>query len=303
MSVKRFFRVLFGLALLAVFVYLQYCNYQVAPKILEPEGWHPSATAAPAPTDDTVPVIAQTTPAPEDPSVPPAEPTPTPEPEATPEPTLDPDSPEGRAAALGLPAPPDIDIDSWEFILANEYNAIGEYAPQGPVDLEGQKLDERIIDAMKAMVADTREQNLSVLLASGYRSYADQLYLYNRKKAQYPPDGKDSNGRWIVMPPGTSEHQTGLACDITDRPYEFKDRSLADTAMFQYMSQHCHEFGFIVRYPSDKEDVTGVMYEPWHFRYVGVEAATYIMENGICLEEFVSLYRDIYSADNPPPAE
>ena len=299
MSVKRFFRVLLGLALLAVFVYCLYCNYQVAPKLLEPDTWLPAEETA-APVEESpeplIPdfIVVET-------ESPEAQPTAEPTPEATPEPTADPESPEGRAAALGLPAPPDIDIDSWEFILANDYNSIGEYAPQGPEMLEGQPLDERIIEPMKAMVADTRDQGLSVYLSSGYRSYADQLYLYNRKVAQYPPDGKDSNGRWIVLPPGTSEHQTGLACDITDVYHEFKDRSLENTAMYQYMSQHCQDFGFIVRYPADKEDVTGVMYEPWHFRYVGKEAAAYIMENGICLEEFVSLYRDIYTAENPAP--
>ena len=301
MSVKRFFRVLLGLALLAVFVYCMYCNYQVAPKLLEPEGWLPTVEV-PAPVEETPePVIPDFIPVESESSEP--EPSAEPTPEVTPEPAVDPDSPEGRAAAMGLPAPPEIDIDSWEFILANDYNSIGEYAPQGPEMLEGQPLDSRIIEPMKAMVADTRDQGLSVYLSSGYRSYSDQRYLYNRKVAQYPPDGKDSNGRWIVLPPGTSEHQTGLACDITDVYHEFKDRSLEETAMYQYMSQHCQEFGFIVRYPADKEDVTGVMYEPWHFRYVGVEAAPYIMENGICLEEFVSLYRDIYSAENPAPEE
>ena len=298
MSVKRFFRVLLGLALLAVFVYVQYCNYQVAPKLLEPENWKQAAeTPAPAPESEQ-PVIPDFTPV-ESETVE-AQPTEAPA-EQTPEPTLEPDSPEARAAALGLPAPPEIDIDSWEFILANDYNSIGEYVPQNPTTLEGQTFDERIIEPLRAMVADTRDQGLSVFLSSGYRSYADQRYLYNRKVAQYPPEGKDSNGRWIVLPPGTSEHQTGLACDITDIYYEFKDRNLENTAMYQYMSQHCQEFGFIVRYPADKEEVTGVMYEPWHFRYVGVEAATYIMDNGICLEEFVSLYREIYTADNPAP--
>ena len=295
MSIRRFFRTLLGLILLAAFAYTLFNYYQTSPKHFDPKTTAPVETAAPA--DKPVPKDTES-PSEPAPAETEAEPTEAP-PEATPEPTLDPDSPAGHAAALGLPAPPDIDIDSWEYILANEYNPIGEYAPQGPATLEGQGLDERIVDAMKAMVADTRAQNLSVVLASGYRSYNDQLYLYNRKKAQYPPDGKDSNGKWIVLPPGTSEHQTGLCCDITDRVYEFKDRSLADTAMYQYMSQHCQEFGFIVRYPEDKEEVTGVMYEPWHFRYVGVEAATYIMENGICLEEFVALYRDIGTAEHP----
>ena len=225
MSVKRFFRVLLGLALLAGFVYCLYCNYQVAPKLLEPEGWLPTVEV-PAPVEESPEPASRISP-----------PWTSPSREArahrgarrvTPEPAVDPDSPEGRAAAMGLPAPPEIDIESWEFILANDYNSIGEYAPQGPEMLEGQPLDSRIIEPMKAMVADTRDQGLSVYLSSGYRSYADQRYLYNRKVAQYPPDGKDSNGRWIVLPPGTSEHQTGLACDITDVYHEFKDRSLEE---------------------------------------------------------------------------
>lgn len=301
MSVGRFFRKLFGLVLLAGFVFCCYKTYQVSPKLLEPGTWKTSYLV-----DEQIPVNADPQPvlntpeAVETAQAQPAEqtPAPTPEPEATP--ALDPDSPAGRAAALGLPAPPEIDVDSWEFVLANEYNILGENcAPQGPATLEGKELDERIVEPMKAMIADTRAQNLSVVLSSGYRSYADQRYLFNRKVAQYPPEGKDSNGKWIVLPPGTSEHQTGLGADITDQYYEFKDRSLENTAMYQYMSRHCQEFGFIVRYPADKEDVTGVMYEPWHFRYVGEEAAAYIMENGLCLEEFLSLYREIGTAENP----
>lgn len=91
--------------------------------------------------------------------------------------------------------------------------------------------------------------------------------------------------------PGTSEHQTGLACDITDQYYELKNSSLEDTALYRWMSKHCQDYGFIVRYPKDKEDVTGIIYEPWHFRYVGKEAAGYIMEHDLCLEEFLDLYK------------
>lgn len=92
------------------------------------------------------------------------------------------------------------------------------------------------------------------------------------------------------MPAGCSEHQTGLVCDITDVYYPLKNSSIENTETFKYMSAHCQDFGFILRFPSDKEDVTGVMYEPWHYRYVGIDAAKYIMENGLCLEEFLALY-------------
>ena len=206
-----------------------------------------------------------------------AVPTPSPEPTPTPSPTPTPGPYSDK---------PDIDITSWEYKIANAGNSIGDYTPE-LASLEGQQFDKRIVDAMKKFVAAARAQGLTVCLSSGYRSYDEQNYLYQRKVAQY---GEEAAAK-IVAPPGTSEHQTGLACDITDKYYDFKDSSLENTALYQWMSQHCQEYGFIVRYPKDKEDVTGIIYEPWHFRYVGVEAATYIMDKGLCLEEFAALYK------------
>ena len=166
--------------------------------------------------------------------------------------------------------------------------------------LEGQLVDSRIADALAAMAADTRAQGLSVYLSSGYRSYADQAANFLRVcRNNGVSDGKDSQGYYITMPAGHSEHQTGLCCDITDIYYPTKNRSIENTAMFQYMNAHCQEFGFILRFPDGMEPITGVMYEPFHFRYVGVEAAKYIAENNICFETFVSLYRDIGTAENP----
>ena len=151
---------------------------------------------------------------------------------------------------------PDIDIDSWEYVLVNAEHSIGEYAPELG-EFEGQKLDQRILEP------------------------------FNRKVEQYG----EEQAATIVSRPGTSEHQTGLACDITDEYYELKNESLENTALYQWMSRHCQEYGFIVRYPKDKEEITGIIYEPWHFRYVGVEAATYMVEHNLCLEEFVALYQ------------
>lgn len=239
------------------------------------------ATPVPTATPDVTPEPSAT-----------PEPTATLEPTATPEPTPDPDSPAGRAAALGLPEPPDIDINSWEYILANADNSIAEYAPPELVTLEGQLVDSRIADALAAMAADTRAQGLSVYLSSGYRSYADQAANFLRVcRNNGVSDGKDSQGYYITMPAGHSEHQTGLCCDITDIYYPTKNRSIENTAMFQYMNAHCQEFGFILRFPDGMEPITGVMYEPFHFRYVGVEAATYIMEKGLTFEEFLALYK------------
>ncbi len=228
-----------------------------------------------------------------------AEPEQTPEPTPEPTPTVDPDSPAGRAAALGLPAPPDVDITSWELMLVNAAHKLdSSYAPPTVVQVSDSKCpqDSRIEEALLNFKAAAEAEGLSVYLSSGYRSYSEQSANLQRKLNQ----GYDyATAITIVAEPGTSEHQTGLACDITDRYYELKDFSLENTELFQWMSAHCQEYGFIVRYPKDKsgndttpaaQSVTGIIYEPWHFRYVGVEAATYIMENGLCLEEFVALY-------------
>jgi hypothetical protein len=181
---------------------------------------------------------------------------------------------------------PDIDPGDWNFILANPWNDIGDYTPELDY-LEGQQFDVRVIEPMEEMVEAARAEGLSVLLSSGYRSYATQTWLFNRKADEYG----ETIAATIVAKPGTSEHQTGLCCDITDHYYEMKDASLENTDMYQWMSRHCDEYGFIVRFPKGKEDITGIIYEPWHFRYVGKEAAAYIMEHDLTLEEFLELYQ------------
>lgn len=278
MKASRIIRIIFGLILLGIFaayMYMHNANWIKSEDI--------GKLAASAPTETTSePEAVVETPAPEV----------TEEPLPTPEPTLDPNSPEARALELGLPAPPDIDINSWEFILANADNSIAEYAPPDITWIDGQGFDSRIVDALNAMAEDTRAQGLSVYLSSGYRDYNTQAANFRRVcEKNGISDGKDAQGFYITMPAGTSEHQTGLCCDITDRYYETKNRSIENTAMFQYMVQHCDDFGFILRFPDGKESITGVMYEPWHFRYVGVEAAHYIMQNDLTFEEFVTLYK------------
>ena len=103
----------------------------------------------------------------------------------------------------------------------------------------------------------------------------------------------------LVAYPGSSDHQTGLGVDVLNYEWTLKDgmnEKFAQTREAQWMAEHCHEYGFIIRYMEDKEDITGIKYEPWHLRYVGVEAATYIMENHLSLEEFTQEWQD-YLAD------
>lgn len=205
-------------------------------------------------------------------------PAPTPAPVPSPTPSEEPDN--------GLPR---IDISSWEYVLVNAEHPLGDTVPESLTELEnGHYFDSRAVVALQKFIDAARDEGLSVCLSSSYRNYNEQSYLYNRKVQQLGGD-KAAAAR-IVTPPGASEHQLGLCADITDRFYEVKTHDLENTAMFQWMLAHCQEYGFILRYPADKEEITGIMYEPWHFRYVGVEAATYIMENGLCLEEFLALY-------------
>jgi len=279
--------------ILAVCVLLSFLRFDLTKA--ENEKLLTEAMATPEPT----PV-----PTPEATASPTPEPTSTPEPTATPEPTPDPNSPAGKAAAKNLPAPPDIDIESWEYELVNHWNSIGEYAPELEAMENNQYLDTRIAQPMRDFIAAARGQGLSVYLSSTYRTYNDQAANFQRKLNQ----GYSADTAWtIVALPGTSEHQLGLAADITDVYYPLKDSSLENTALYKWMSAHCHEYGFIVRYPKNHSGTstsdapsthTGCIYEPWHFRYVGVEVATYIMENDLCLEEFVSLYKEIQTAEN-----
>ena len=206
-------------------------------------------------------------------------------PEATPEPTPEP-----------TPALPEFDLTSWELILVNADNRLeSDWTPPTVITVSDSQcpIDSRIEEPLMAMAQACKDAGLSVYLSSGYRSYSEQAANFTRVcNNNGVSDGKDAQGYYITMPAGGSEHQTGLAVDITDRYYEIKDSSIENTETFKWLKEHCTQYGFILRFPSDKKEITGVMYEPFHFRYVGVEAAKYITENNLCLEEFVALYQE-----------
>lgn len=186
---------------------------------------------------------------------------------------------------------PQVDLDSWELMLVNADNPLPEdYAPTEIAYVGDSQCpqDSRIAQALEDFAQGARDQGLPVYLSSGYRTYSEQQGLFRNMVNR---EGSEEAAAKIVSRPGTSEHQTGLACDITDIYRELKTHDLENTETYRWMKEHCHEYGFIVRYPEDKSDITGVIYEPWHFRYVGMEAAEYIMKNGLCLEEFLALYQ------------
>ena len=224
MSIGRFFRILFGILLIAAVV--AYC-YFVLP------GMPKSGDFGKAPAATAEPVQAAVNSEPEDAAQPveagqPVD-TETPAPEV---PTIDPDSPAGRAAALGLPAPPDIDVTSWEYTLVNGDHSIGQYAPEqlaylnqtaDATDIQysynGNRcpVDARIAQPLLDMALACKAAGLPIYLSSGYRSYNDQAANFRRIcENNGISDGK-INGYYVTMPAGCSEHQLALCCDITDK--------------------------------------------------------------------------------------
>ena len=149
-----------------------------------------------------------------------------------------------------------------------------------PSDFNPGKLSDECVEAFNNMQKAAKRLHLNIYISSGFRSFSLQNSIYNRYCAE---DGKALADRYSARP-GHSEHQTGLAIDLNTI-----SQSFANTAAGHWIAAHCHEYGFILRYPKGKEHITGYMYEPWHIRYVGVETAGRIAKSGLCLEEYYGI--------------
>jgi len=181
---------------------------------------------------------------------------------------------------------PDVDVSAWQYALYGRGMPVTE-EPEQTVRIEGVPVDARIAEPLRRMIADARAQGLSVYLSCGYTELSIQQYIFRRCADKYG----EIVAQTIVGRPEESEHRSGLCCDITDRYYPEKDSSLEDTELYAWLTRHCSEYGFILRYPDGKKPITGHVYAPWHFRYVGVEAAEFMADNELCLEEFLDLYK------------
>lgn len=156
----------------------------------------------------------------------------------------------------------------------------------------GHAIDSRAYPDLQRMMDDCRAAGLEPLICSSYRTHAKQEELFQKKvntlvsQGYSQEEAETEAARWVARP-GTSEHETGLAVDIVDTDYQILDQKQEQTPVQQWLMTHCAEYGFILRYPTDKSDLTGIGYEPWHYRYVGREAAEEIMGQGLCLEEYL----------------
>lgn len=184
-----------------------------------------------------------------------------------------------------------IDEENWHLTLVNSgYRIPDSYSP----DLvyvcgSGERLDRKVAEHYEKMYNAALEDGVTLTPCSGYRSYETQERNYNRKIEFYQGQGYSYDeakvkAATIIMPPGSSEHNLGYAMDIV-----CVDEWFEDTDEFRWLQENAADYGFIMRYPEDKQDITKVIYEPWHWRYVGVETAKELKESGLVLEEYLGV--------------
>ena len=178
--------------------------------------------------------------------------------------------------------------NGWNLILVNRNSYIpDDYKVELTELSNGEKVDSRIYPELQEMFNDARAQGYGLFVREGYRTQEEQQQLLDEKIEAYENEGKSKSEakklaeQWVAIP-GTSEHQLGIAVDINADT----TKSSSDD-VYSWLAENAHKYGFIKRYPSDKTDITGVINEPWHYRYVGKEAALEIYSQGMCLEEYI----------------
>ncbi len=204
---------------------------------------------------------------------------------------------EPEAAQWAYPIPYDLLTTSDYIVLTNKENLLSEdYIPPDLVKLTCKKISsdpiqmrEVAAQALSDMFAAAKEDGIILYAHSGYRSYRTQKTMYsNRLKKN---NGKDDG---VVAYPGSSDHQTGLGIDIINKAGIGKKftTAFAETKEGKWVAENCWNYGFVIRYQKNKEDITQIMFEPWHLRYVGVQVAQYMHENDLSLEEFTAEWKE-----------
>ena len=187
--------------------------------------------------------------------------------------------------------------EQWYLKLVNAKNPmtqedVPEVATE-TIDSNGYQVDARIMGDLEDMFAAARAAGRNPVICSAFRAWETQEYLYQNKiqrvmsEEGLPEDQAAVEAGTVVAVPGTSEHQIGLALDIVSSEYMNLDEKQMETEDQQWLMENSWKYGFILRYPLDKSDITGIIFEPWHYRYVGKEAAKEIYEQDITLEEYL----------------
>ena len=186
-----------------------------------------------------------------------------------------------------------VDMDMGYAILVNKYTSLPEkYAPDDVVEMSnwysypGNSIRKDVYDAFKEMFNAAKEEGLTLIVNSSYRTYEVQKEIYD--------DYDDNRGREYAdkyaARPDFSEHQTGLSIDIFSLGSNME--TFESTDEFKWLSENCYKYGFILRYPKDKEDITGYSYEAWHYRYVGKDLAKKVYDSGLTYDEYYAYYLD-----------
>ena len=192
---------------------------------------------------------------------------------------------------------PGVSRNDWNLKLVNNtYILPNTFAPTVVAIRDDQYFDERAADALEELLSAAEAAGYTVCVRAAYRPFATQAYIFNGRASQIQWGTEmtlmeaETEARKVVAYPGTSEHQLGLCADIMDnKDTTMKAEDVENMPLLVWLREHCAQYGFILRYPKDKQEITG-WYEPWHFRYVGQECAEYIMEKGLCLEEFIAMF-------------
>ncbi len=185
----------------------------------------------------------------------------------------------------------------WNLILINKEHPIDASYEFELKQIKGSFFaDARICDAVQNMLEAGKKDGVALMLCSAYRSYSRQVELFDSHVVSYVKKGDSYEESYKKVAesltiPGSSEHQAGLAVDIVTPRYQVLNDGFGETEAGIWLAENCYKYGFILRYPKGKEDITGITYEPWHFRYVGVEAATEITKQNITLEEYLEEWR------------
>lgn len=181
----------------------------------------------------------------------------------------------------------------WNLVLANRWNPLPDgYTPQLAALTGSYEVDARIVEAASQLLDGCRGAGCDPVVCSAFRSQEYQAELLRgsveRKMAAGMTESEAAEEALrSLAAPGTSEHQLGLALDIVDEANQNLTEAQESTPVSRWMKEHCWDYGFILRYPNEKTDITGIIYEPWHYRFVGLEVARAMHESGQCLEEYL----------------